>query len=327
MRKIIVGMFMSLDGVVQGPGYGDEFEYKGWTMPFFTPEIGQHIGSQTAGSDTLLLGRTTYDTFERTFAGQNEGPASALNAIKKVVVSTTLKSANWNNSTLISANVAEEVAKLKQQDGKDISITGSTTLVQSLMSHNLIDDVVYTDLGPFDSVKSPCEICGGKRFKDEVLEYKLNGKSITEVLEMTVEQALEYFEIKEVSKKLQAMSDVGLNYLKLGQPLSTLSGGECQRIKLASELHKKGSIYVMDEPTTGLHMSDISHLLAIMDRLVDTGNTVIVIEHNLDVIKNADWIIDMGPEGGTKGGQVMFEGTPAELLNAKQSLTSAYLQN
>ncbi|MCA0454395.1 MAG: excinuclease ABC subunit UvrA [Chloroflexi bacterium] len=187
--------------------------------------------------------------------------------------------------------------------------------------------VVYTDLGPFDSVKSPCEICGGKRFKDEVLEYKLNGKSITEVLEMTVEQALEYFEIKEVTKKLQAMSDVGLNYLKLGQPLSTLSGGECQRIKLASELHKKGSIYVMDEPTTGLHMSDISHLLAIMDRLVDTGNTVIVIEHNLDVIKNADWIIDMGPEGGTKGGQVMFEGTPADLSNAKQSLTSAYLQN
>ncbi len=187
--------------------------------------------------------------------------------------------------------------------------------------------VIFTDLGPFDSVKSPCEICGGKRFKDEVLEYKLNGKSITEVLEMTVEQALEYFDIKEVNKKLQAMSDVGLNYLKLGQPLSTLSGGECQRIKLASELHKKGSIYVMDEPTTGLHMSDISHLLAIMDRLVDTGNTVIVIEHNLDVIKNADWIIDMGPEGGSKGGQVMFEGTPAELLNAKQSLTSAYLKN
>ncbi len=187
--------------------------------------------------------------------------------------------------------------------------------------------VILTDLGPFDSIKTPCEICGGKRFKEEVLEYKLNGKSITDVLEMTVEQALEFFEIKEVTRKLQAMSDVGLNYLKLGQPLSTLSGGECQRIKLASELHKKGSIYVMDEPTTGLHMSDIGHLMEIMNRLVDSGNTVIVIEHNLHVIKNADWLIDMGPEGGSKGGRVMFEGTPKDILTAKQSLTSEYLKN
>jgi excinuclease ABC A subunit len=187
--------------------------------------------------------------------------------------------------------------------------------------------VIFTDLGPFDSVKTPCEVCGGKRFKEEVLEYKLNGKSITDVLEMTVEQALEFFELKEVKRKLQAMNDVGLNYLKLGQPLSTLSGGECQRIKLASELHKKGSIYVMDEPTTGLHMSDIGHLMEIMNRLVDSGNTVIVIEHNLHVIKNADWLIDMGPEGGSKGGQVMFEGTPKDILSAKQSITSAYLQN
>lgn len=185
--------------------------------------------------------------------------------------------------------------------------------------------VIYTDVGFLDVVKTPCEVCGGKRFKDEVLAYKLNGKSITDVLALTVQQALEFFEIKEVSRKLQAMSDVGLDYLTLGQPLSTLSGGECQRIKLASELHKKGSIYVMDEPTTGLHMSDISHLMAIIDRLVDTGNTVVVIEHNMGVIKNADWIIDMGPEGGSKGGKVMFEGTPKDLLHAKHSLTSAYL--
>ena len=122
------------------------------------------------------------------------------------------------------------------------------------------------------------------------------------------------------------MSDVGLDYLTLGQPLSTLSGGECQRIKLASELHKKGSIYVLDEPTTGLHMSDIAHLLAIINRLVDGGNTVIVIEHNLDVIRNADWIIDLGPEGGSKGGRVVFEGTPRELLDVPHSLTSRYLQ-
>ena len=142
---------------------------------------------------------------------------------------------------------------------------------------------------------------------------------------MTVAQALEYFQIKEVRTILQAMSDVGLDYLTPGQPLSTLSGGECQRIKLAGELHKKGSIYVMDEPTTGLHMSDIGHLLEIMNRLVDTGNTVVVIEHNIDVIRNADWIIDMGPEGGHKGGQVIFEGTPKALLEAKNSLTSKYV--
>ena len=187
--------------------------------------------------------------------------------------------------------------------------------------------VIYTDLAFLSEVKTPCEVCGGKRFKDEVLAYKLNGKSISDVLAMNVQQALEYFEIKEVLRKLQAMSDVGLDYLSLGQPLSTLSGGECQRIKLASELHKKGSVYVMDEPTTGLHMSDLGHLLGVMNRLVDTGNTVVVIEHNLHVIKNADWIIDMGPEGGSKGGTIMFEGTPQDLLHAKKSLTGAYLRN
>lgn len=187
--------------------------------------------------------------------------------------------------------------------------------------------VIYTDLAFLSGIKTPCEVCDGKRFKDEVLAYKFNGKSITDVLAMTVQDALDFFAITEVVRKLQAMSDVGLDYLTLGQPLSTLSGGECQRIKLASELHKKGSIYVMDEPTTGLHMSDINHLLAVINRLVDTGNTVIVIEHNLSIIKNADWIIDMGPEGGHKGGRVMFEGTPRQLLDAPYSLTSAYLRN
>lgn len=185
--------------------------------------------------------------------------------------------------------------------------------------------VVYTDLGFLDGIKTPCDVCHGKRFKDEVLAYTLNGKSIADVLQMTVAEALQFLEIKEIAKRLQAMSDVGLDYLTLGQPLSTLSGGECQRIKLASELHKKGSIYVMDEPTTGLHMSDIQHLLGIMNRLVDAGNTVIVIEHNLDVIRNADWIIDMGPEGGSKGGKVMFTGTPSDLKSDADSLTAKYI--
>jgi excinuclease UvrABC ATPase subunit len=185
---------------------------------------------------------------------------------------------------------------------------------------------VYMDLSFLESVKFPCEVCEGRRFKDEVLAYKLDGKSISDVLEMTVDQALEFFGQREFAPKLQAMSDVGLGYIRLGQPLSTLSGGECQRIKLASELHKKGSIYVLDEPTTSLHMSDIEHLLTIFNRLVDSGNTVIVIEHNQDVIRNADWVIDMGPEGGSKGGTIVFEGTPRQLLKANASLTSKYLR-
>ncbi|MHA4739938.1 ATP-binding cassette domain-containing protein [Dyadobacter sp. MSC1_007] len=186
---------------------------------------------------------------------------------------------------------------------------------------------IFTDLAFLEPVKTVCETCEGKRFKPEVLEYKVQDKSITDVLEMTVEQSLTFFKTKDVLHKLKAMNDVGLNYLTLGQPLSTLSGGECQRIKLAGELHKNGSIYVMDEPTTGLHMSDTGHLLEIIDHLVDQGNSVIVIEHNTEVMKHADWIIDLGPEGGHKGGQILFEGTPADLLHAEHSLTGRYLAN
>lgn len=186
--------------------------------------------------------------------------------------------------------------------------------------------VIYTDLAFLEGVKTSCEVCEGRRYKEEVLEYKLNGKSISDVLNMTVREASSFFTAKDISKKLDTMIEVGLDYLTLGQPLSTLSGGECQRIKLASELHKKGSIYVMDEPTTGLHLSDVGRLIELMDGLVDKGNTVIVIEHNLEVIKNADWIIDMGPEGGHKGGQVMFEGTPAELVKKNDSHTGKHLK-
>jgi excinuclease UvrABC ATPase subunit len=198
--------------------------------------------------------------------------------------------------------------------------------------------VIYTDLAFLDGVKTPCEDCHGRRFKDEVLAYKLGGKSVGDFLAMTVIEALAFFEESgaarkpaPIVRKLRAMRDVGIGYLTLGQPLNTLSGGECQRIKLASELHKSGSIYVMDEPTTGLHMSDITLLLTLIDRLVDAGNTVIVIEHNLDVVRHADWIIDMGPDGGTRGGRVVFEGTPAELARpgskqARASITARYLR-
>jgi excinuclease UvrABC ATPase subunit len=169
-------------------------------------------------------------------------------------------------------------------------------------------------------------VCEGRRFKDEVLRYTLEGRNVNEVLAMTVAQALESFSQREIVRKLQAMVDVGVEYLTLGQPLSTLSGGECQRIKLASELHRKGNIYVLDEPTTGLHMSDTAHLLEMLDRLVDGGNSVLVIEHDLDVMRRADWIIDIGPEGGSRGGEIVFAGPPAALLDAPSSLTGEYLR-
>ncbi|MDF2536072.1 MAG: thiamine transporter permease [Bacillales bacterium] len=186
--------------------------------------------------------------------------------------------------------------------------------------------VIYTELQFMETIKTTCEACGGKRFKEEVLSYKINGKNISDILNMTIAEALEFFEgKKDLKTKLQSMFDVGLTYLKLGQPLSTLSGGECQRLKLANELHKSGSIYVMDEPTTGLHMSDIEHLLTIINRLVDSGNTVIIIEHNLNLVRQADWVIDLGPEGGSKGGEVVFEGTPHDLMNCKCSLTAPFI--
>jgi excinuclease UvrABC ATPase subunit len=184
---------------------------------------------------------------------------------------------------------------------------------------------IAMDMAFMDAIRTPCEACSGKRFKEEVLKYQLNGQTISDVLEMTVSDALSFFELKKITKQLQAMEDVGIGYLTLGQALSTLSGGECQRLKLATELHKKGSIYIMDEPTTGLHMSDTKHIIEIMNRLVDAGNTVIVIEHNLDIIRQADWIIDVGPEGGSKGGQILFSGKPSDLTKVSESITAKFI--
>jgi excinuclease ABC A subunit len=177
-----------------------------------------------------------------------------------------------------------------------------------------------------DEVKIICDECNGKRYTEEVLQLKYKGKSISDILNMTIKELVTFFENKEIKRKLKILCDVGLDYLELGQPLSTLSGGECQRIKLASELHKKGKVYVMDEPTTGLHMADIDKLMRIIKNLVDNDNTVIVIEHNLDVIKHADWIIDLGPEGGSKGGEILFEGIPEDLIKCERSYTGQYLR-
>lgn len=185
--------------------------------------------------------------------------------------------------------------------------------------------VIETNLAFMENIKSTCDVCEGKKFKKEVLDYRFQGKNVIEVLEMSVTEAIEFFHIKPIKTKLQSIEDMGIGYLTLGQTLDTLSGGECQRLKLASELHNKSSIYILDEPTTGLHMSDIEKFVNIIEGIVDSGNTVIIIEHNIDVIKRADWIIDMGPEGGTRGGEIIFEGTPKELCNCKESLTAKYI--
>lgn len=175
-----------------------------------------------------------------------------------------------------------------------------------------------------------CDVCKGKRFNRETLEVKYRGKSIADVLEMTIDEALEFFKnINKIRDTLQILQDVGLGYIKLGQPATTLSGGEAQRIKIASELRKRATgntLYILDEPTTGLHFEDVRRLMEILDRLVDRGNSVLVIEHNLDIIKNADWIIDLGPEGGDKGGTVLFAGPTKELLKKRKSYTAKYLK-
>lgn len=177
-----------------------------------------------------------------------------------------------------------------------------------------------------DEVRVTCDQCQGKRYTEKVLAIRYNGKNIDDILHTTVAEIKGFFKDSQINKKLQVLTDVGLDYLELGQPLSTLSGGEAQRIKLASELHKKGNIYVMDEPTTGLHMADIEKLLSIIRRLVENNNTVVVIEHNLDVVKNADWLIDLGPEGGARGGQIVFEGTPESITACPQSYTGQFLK-
>ena len=176
----------------------------------------------------------------------------------------------------------------------------------------------------------PCEVCGGKRYNRETLEVKYKGKSISDVLDMTTEEAAEFFQpVSSIYNKLKTLVDVGLGYIKLGQSATTLSGGEAQRVKLATELSKRGTgktVYILDEPTTGLHTYDVDKLVGILARLRDGGNTVIVIEHNLDVIKTSDWLIDLGPEGGDKGGTLIACGSPEDIAACGQSYTGQFLK-
>ena len=192
------------------------------------------------------------------------------------------------------------------------------------------EGIVKIEMNFLPDVYVPCEVCGGKRYNREALEIHYKGKNIAEVLDMTVEEAMGFFEnVPSIHNKMKTLYDVGLGYMRLGQPATTLSGGEAQRVKLATELSRRATgrtMYILDEPTTGLHFADVDRLLSVLQRLVDAGNTVVVIEHNLDVIKSADWLIDLGPEGGDKGGRVIAQGTPEEVAEIPASYTGYFLK-
>jgi excinuclease ABC subunit A len=192
------------------------------------------------------------------------------------------------------------------------------------------DGVVKVEMHFLPDVYVACDVCRGKRYNRETLEVKYKGKNISEVLEMTIEDAREFFDpVPAIARKLQTLIEVGLSYVCLGQAATTLSGGEAQRVKLSRELSKRDTgktLYILDEPTTGLHFQDIKQLLAVLHHLRDHGNTIVVIEHNLDVIKTADWVVDLGPEGGSGGGKIIAEGTPEQIAKSKQSHTGVYLK-
>jgi excinuclease ABC subunit A len=193
------------------------------------------------------------------------------------------------------------------------------------------DGIIQIEMQFLPDVYVTCEVCHGTRYSREVQEVKFRGHSISEVLDMTVDEAIGVFEnVPKIMNKLRTLRDVGLGYIRLGQPATQLSGGEAQRVKLSTELSRRDTgktIYVLDEPTTGLHYFDVERLLAVLHRLVDHGNTVIVIEHNLDVLKTADWLIDLGPEGGDRGGEVVAEGTPEQVAQHQSSHTGRYLRS
>lgn len=192
------------------------------------------------------------------------------------------------------------------------------------------DGIIKIEMHFLSDIYVPCEVCGGKRYNRETLEVKYKDKSIYDVLEMTVEEGLAFFsDIPKIQRKLKTLCDVGLGYVKIGQPATTLSGGEAQRVKLATELAKRSTgktIYILDEPTTGLHVADVHKLIEVLQKLVDSGNTVVVIEHNLDLIKTADYIIDLGPEGGDGGGTIVAKGTPEQVAECENSYTGQYLK-
>lgn len=242
-----------------------------------------------------------------------------------VIIDQNLNRGSRRSNTATYTGILDNVRKVfAKANGVDAALFSANSKGACPDCNGL--GVIYTDLAHLDPMVTECETCEGKRFTDEVLAYHLRGRSISDVYEMPVGEAASFFTEAAIAKILKGLEDVGLGYLTLGQPLSTLSGGERQRLKLAAELGRKGQIYVLDEPTTGLHMNDVDTLIGLFDRLVDQDSTVIVIEHNLDVISRADWVIDLGPGAGHEGGAVVFEGTPAGLVGAEDSLTGQALR-
>lgn len=258
------------------------------------------------------------------------GKSSLVNGVfakeypEAITIDQSAVAGNIRSNPATYSGIMNDIRKLFSQENKvsaGLFSYNSEGACETCKGHGTIK----MELSFMDSVEVLCQACGGKRFKEEVYQYRLKGKSIDEVLAMSITEAVEFFEEKAIQRKLKQILAVGLGYMTLGQPLNTLSGGECQRLKLAKELSKKGNIYIMDEPTTGLHMADIKSILAIIERLVEKGNTVIVIEHNLEVMKAADWLIDVGIDGGIRGGEVLYEGIPEKLIECQSSITARYL--
>lgn len=258
------------------------------------------------------------------------GKSSLVNGVfakafpEAIAIDQSAVSGNLRSNPATYTGIMDEVRKLfatHNQVGAGLFSYNSEGACENCKGRGFIE----TDLSFMDSVETVCEACSGHRYRQDVLKYHFQGKHIVDILAMTLEEAYNFFDQKEIKSKLKALVEVGLSYMTLGQPLDTLSGGECQRIKLAKEIAKKGNIYIMDEPTTGLHMSDVKGIIDIVDKLVKRGNTVIVIEHNLEFMRQADWIIDMGPEGGHKGGQILYEGPPLDLRQCEASITAKFL--
>ncbi|AWI04843.1 ATP-binding cassette domain-containing protein [Clostridium drakei] len=263
-----------------------------------------------AGSGkSTLISKVFAETYEENVVKVDQGPITATN----------------RSTPATFLGFFDEIRKLfASENGVDEGLFSFNSKGACLVCKG--KGVIVTELVFMDPVITECEACNGSRYSEEALSYRYKGKNIVEVLSMTVEEALIFFEDKKIRKTLQAMKEVGLSYMTLGQPLQTLSGGERQRMKLAKYINNKGNIYILDEPTTGLHISDINKLLKLFQKMVDRGNTVIIIEHNLEVMKQADWIIDIGPDGGKNGGQVVFEGTPKEMLEKSNTITAKCLR-
>lgn len=243
-----------------------------------------------------------------------------------ILIDQSPVSTNSRSSLATYSGIMDAIRKLfAKQNGIDAGYFSSNS--KGACEHCNGTGVVTTNLAFMDNIKITCSECEGTKFKKEVLEYTYKDKNIFEVLDLSVKEALEFFELKAIKTKIKAMDDMGIGYLSLGQTLDTLSGGECQRLKLASELLSSSTIYILDEPTTGLHMSDIERFHEIIEHLVDKGMTVIVIEHNVEMMKQADYIIDIGPDGGSKGGEIVYAGPLAGLLECKESLTAKYIHH